>query len=74
MNEGVVASAARPAAASRRRARVMAVARDLELAALTGGAPARRARLSTARAVDALRDAKRRGLAVTGETAPHYSC
>ena len=48
-----------------------AVARDIELAALTG-ARLHVAHVSTARAVDLVREAKRRGLAVTAETAPHY--
>jgi dihydroorotase len=50
-----------------------AVARDLELAALTG-ARLHVAHLSTARAVEMVREAKRRGLRVTAETAPHYLC
>lgn len=45
--------------------------RDADLAELTGGR-VHFAHLSTAQALDALRDAKRRGLAVTGETCPHY--
>jgi len=48
-----------------------AVARDLELAALTG-ARLHVAHVSTARSVELVREAKRRGLAVTAETAPHY--
>ncbi len=47
------------------------VRRDVELAALTGGR-VHFAHLSCAASFDALRDAKRRGLAVTGETCPHY--
>ena len=47
------------------------VRRDIELAALTGGR-VHLAHLSCAESLDALRDAKRRGLAVTGETCPHY--
>jgi dihydroorotase len=47
------------------------VRRDSDLAELTGGR-VHFAHLSTAAALDALRDAKRRGLAVTGETCPHY--
>jgi dihydroorotase len=47
------------------------VRRDVELAALTGGR-VHLAHLSCAESLDALRDAKRRGLAVTGETCPHY--
>ena len=45
--------------------------RDADLAELTG-ARVHLAHLSTAQAFDALRDAKRRGLPVTGETCPHY--
>jgi dihydroorotase len=45
--------------------------RDVELAELTGGR-VHLAHLSTAQGFDALRDAKRRGLPVTGETCPHY--
>lgn len=48
-----------------------AIARDLELAALTG-ARLHVAHVSTARGVAMIRDAKARGLAVTAETAPHY--
>ena len=47
------------------------VRRDVELAELTGGR-VHLAHLSCAASFDALRDAKRRGLAVTGETCPHY--
>jgi len=45
--------------------------RDADLAELTGGR-VHFAHLSTRASFDALRDAKRRGLAVTGETCPHY--
>jgi dihydroorotase len=45
--------------------------RDVELADLTGGR-VHLAHLSCAQSLDALRDAKGRGLAVTGETCPHY--
>jgi len=47
------------------------VRRDVELAALTGGR-VHLAHLSCAESLEALRDAKRRGLRVTGETCPHY--
>jgi dihydroorotase len=50
-----------------------ALARDLELVALTG-ARLHVAHVSTARGVELVRDAKRRGLPVTAETAPHYLC
>jgi dihydroorotase len=45
--------------------------RDADLAELTGGR-VHLAHLSASASFDALRDAKRRGLAVTGETCPHY--
>jgi len=45
--------------------------RDVELAALTGGR-LHLAHLSCAGSFEGLRAAKRRGLAVTGETCPHY--
>ncbi|MEO5618661.1 MAG: dihydroorotase [Candidatus Eisenbacteria bacterium] len=47
------------------------VRRDVELAELTGGR-VHFAHLSCAASFAALRDAKVRGLAVTGETCPHY--
>ncbi len=47
------------------------VRRDIELAALTGGR-VHLAHLSCAESLEALRDARRRGLPVTGETCPHY--
>jgi dihydroorotase len=47
------------------------VRRDVELAALAGGR-VHLAHLSCAESLEALRDAKRRGLPVTGETCPHY--
>ena len=80
MNEGPTASrlglAGIPAACE-----IVAVARDLELLALTGGR-LHVAHVSTAGAVDALRRARARGLfganganganGASGETAPHY--
>jgi dihydroorotase len=47
------------------------VARDVMLAALTG-APVHFLHLSTAAAIDLVRDAKRRGVPVTVEVAPHH--
>jgi len=47
------------------------VRRDVELAALTGGR-VHLAHLSCASSYEALRDAKRRGLRVTGEVCPHH--
>ncbi|HEY2956097.1 MAG TPA: dihydroorotase [Candidatus Eisenbacteria bacterium] len=70
VNEGRVATRlglrGLPAAAESVMAR-----RDVELAALTGG-HVHLAHLSCAGALDALRDARERGLPVTGETCPHY--
>jgi dihydroorotase len=50
---------------------VIAVQRDLELAALTG-ARLHVAHVSAAGSVDALRSAKAKGSSASGETAPHY--
>jgi len=70
MHEGPVAArlgvAGIPAAAE-----VVMVRRDVELAELTGGR-VHLAHLSCVGSFDALRDAKRRGLPVSGETCPHY--
>ena len=55
-----------PAAAEAAR-----VARDIEITALTG-ARLHIQHLSTARALDLVRDAKRRGIAVTCEVCPHH--
>ena len=52
-------------------AEVIMIERDLRLVELTGGRY-HAAHLSTAEAVDAIRRAKDRGLAVTCDTAPHY--
>jgi dihydroorotase len=70
MNEGEVATRLGlpgiPAAAE-----VMMVERDLRLVELTDGRY-HAAHLTTAAAVEAIRKAKARGLAVTADTAPHY--
>jgi dihydroorotase len=70
MNEGPVATRlglpGLPAAAETVMAR-----RDIELAALTGG-HVHLAHLSCRDSLAALRDAKGRGLPVSGETCPHY--
>jgi dihydroorotase len=70
MNEGPTATRlgirGMPAAAE-----VVMVRRDVELAELTGGR-VHLAHLSCAGSFEALRDAKRRGLRMTGETCPHY--
>lgn len=70
MNEGPVSEAlglpGNPAAAEAAR-----VARDVEIVAQTG-ARLHVQHLSTARALDIVRDAKRRGLPVTCEVCPHH--
>jgi dihydroorotase len=70
MHEGFTATRlgipAIPAAAE-----TVMVRRDVDLAELTGGR-VHLAHLSCRGSFDALRDARRRGLAVTGETCPHY--
>ena len=70
MNEGPTATrlglAGIPAAAE-----TVMVQRDCELAELTGGR-VHFAHLSCAGALDALRNGKRRGLRVSGESCPHY--
>src|SRR5205085_2599099 len=70
MNEGPIATRLGlhgiPAAAES-----VMVRRDCDLAELTGGR-VHFAHLSCERSLDALRDGKRRGLAVSGETCPHY--
>jgi dihydroorotase len=70
MNEGEIATrlglAGIPA-----QAEVMMVERDLRLVELTGGRY-HAGHLSTAQAIDAIRGAKKRGLAVTCDTAPNY--
>lgn len=54
-----------------RGAEEVATAREIALAAATG-CPVHICHVSTAGSVALLRDAKRRGVPVTGETAPHY--
>lgn len=70
MNDGVIASrlglSGIPLCAE-----VILIQRDLELVALTGGRY-HVAHISTAAGVDAVRQAKAKGLPVTCETAPHY--
>jgi len=70
MNEGPVATRLGIAGIPNAAESIM-VRRDCDLAALTGGR-VHFAHLSCAESLDALRDGKRRGLAVTGETCPHY--
>jgi len=52
-------------------AEVVMIKRDVELAALTGG-HIHIAHVSTRKGVEAIRDAKKAGIAVTAETCPHY--
>ncbi|MEC4685915.1 MAG: dihydroorotase [Nitrospirota bacterium] len=52
-------------------AEVIAIMRDIELAALTGGR-LHIAHVSTAGGVRAIREAKKAGIEVTAETCPHY--
>ena len=54
-----------------RVAEVMMVERDLHLVELTGGRY-HASHLTTATAIDAVRQAKKRGLQITCDTAPHY--
>ena len=70
MNEGFTATRLGLAGIPSAAESVM-VRRDVELAALTDGR-VHFAHLSCLESLDGLRDAKRRGLAVTGETCPHY--
>ncbi|HZB91352.1 MAG TPA: dihydroorotase [Stellaceae bacterium] len=70
MNEGEVATRLGLAAITP-MAEVIMVERDLRLCEITGGR-LHVAHVSTAAAVEAIRRAKRRGLPVTCDTAPHY--
>jgi dihydroorotase len=70
MNAGAVAREMKLAGISNASESVM-VERDIALSELTG-APVHIAHVSTADSVQALREAKSRGLKVTAETAPHY--
>lgn len=54
-----------------RASEIVMVARDIELAQLTG-AKLHIAHISTKESVDAVRQAKKRGIKVTCETCPHY--
>lgn len=70
MNEGVVSRklgvpGIHPAAEE------AATAREIALAAATG-CPVHICHVSTKGSVELIRDARRRGVPVTGETAPHY--
>ena len=70
MNAGPVASELKLAGISNASESAM-VERDIALSDLTG-APVHIAHVSTAESVQALREAKTRGVPVTAETAPHY--
>jgi dihydroorotase len=70
MNEGPVATRLGVRGIPSAAESVM-VRRDVELAALTRGC-LHLAHLSCRESLDALRDARQRGLDVTGETCPHY--
>ena len=70
MTEGEVATRLGLAAITP-AAEVIMVERDLRLAEITGGR-LHIAHVSTEAAIEAIRGAKRRGLAVTCDTAPHY--
>jgi dihydroorotase len=72
MNEGAVSTVLGMRAIPR-IAEETAVARDIAIAAFTGGR-LHIAHISTAEAVAAVRAAKARGVSVTAETAPHYLC
>lgn len=70
MNEGAVATRmGLPGIPN--AAESIAIMRDIALAELTG-APIHIAHVSTRESVHAIRDAKKRGIRVTAETAPHY--
>jgi dihydroorotase len=72
MNEGAV-STALGIKGIPRLAEDTAVARDLAIAAFTGGR-LHIAHVSTSGAVQLIREAKKQGIKVTAETAPHYFC
>ncbi|MCZ4280346.1 dihydroorotase [Kiloniella laminariae] len=54
-------------------AEIIMVERDIRLVEMTGGRY-HAAHISTAGAIDVIRQAKKRGLSVTCDTAPHYFC
>jgi len=70
MNEGIVATRMGLAGIPNEAESIM-VARDIALCELTG-AHLHIAHVSTSQSVNAIREAKRKGLPVTAETAPHY--
>ena len=70
MNEGAVATRMGLAGIPNAAESIMVV-RDIALSELTG-IPVHIAHVSTMESVSAIRDAKKRGVPVTAETAPHY--
>jgi dihydroorotase len=70
MNEGLVSTMLGMRGIPRAAEEIM-VARDILLAELTGGR-LHLAHISTAGSVTLIREAKRRGIALSAETAPHY--
>ena len=70
MNEGIVATRMGLAGIPNEAESIM-VARDIALCELTG-VHLHIAHVSTSQSVNAIREAKRKGLPVTAETAPHY--
>jgi dihydroorotase len=70
MNEGAIATRMGLAGIPNASESIM-VMRDIALCELTG-APIHIAHVSTKESVRAIRDAKKRGIPVTAETAPHY--
>ena len=70
MNEGAIATRMGLAGIPNASESIM-VMRDIALCELTG-APIHIAHVSTEESVRAIRDAKKRGIPVTAETAPHY--
>lgn len=70
MNEGVVATRLGLRGIPNISESIMVI-RDIELSALTG-VPVHIAHVSTRESVMAIREAKKRGVRVTAETAPHY--
>ncbi|MDD5067406.1 MAG: dihydroorotase [bacterium] len=70
MNEGYISTVLGLKGIPRQAEEIM-VARDIALAELTGGR-LHIAHISTARSVDLVRHAKKSGIRVTAETAPHY--
>ncbi|MFH1540766.1 MAG: dihydroorotase [Elusimicrobiota bacterium] len=70
MNEGYISTVLGLKGIPRQAEEIM-VARDIALAELTGG-KLHIAHVSTAQSVELIRNAKKKGIKVTAETAPHY--